>query len=204
MNVVAANVDMILGSDPGSIVLNVSDFLPDADGNWVAAAADLGSDTQASGEGVLVRITLRAVGTGVSSLQLASPIMVDGSASEYPLGNVLGGEIVIGDSCTSGILDSDSDGFTDGKEQYMTTLPALPCPQTATADDEAADAWPVDFNDDQTANILDIVQLTPPFFNTAQGDVEYSARKDLTADGAVNILDIVQLTPPVFNQTCAP
>lgn len=204
LNVVGANVNMMLGADPGSIILDVSDLLPDGDGDWLAAAADLGSGSQASGEGVLVRVTLQAVGNGVSSLSLGGPIVVDGASAGYPLGSVLAGEVVVGGLCTSGLLDSDADGFVDGRESYMQTLPLQSCPATATAGDEPVDAWPLDFNDDQTADVLDIVQLTPPYFNASPPDPNYSARKDFNADAILDVLDIVQLTPPVFNTSCTP
>lgn len=99
-------------------------------------------------------------------------------------------------------LDSDGDGFTDGKETFMGTLPLKPCPETAAPEDEDFDAWPPDFNDDKTVNILDMVRLAPPVFNAVPPDPDYRERKDLNADGAVNILDVVRLTPPTFNTSC--
>lgn len=100
--------------------------------------------------------------------------------------------------------DHDCDGFTTTTELSIGTDPLKACPITATPDDEDPDAWPPDFDDNQTVNILDFVKLTPPVFNTSPPDPNYSTRKDLNGDSAINILDIVRLTPPVFNQSCAP
>jgi hypothetical protein len=64
-------------------------------------------------------------------------------------------------------------------------------------------AWPPDFDNNRTINILDIVQLTPPTFGAVKGvDPEYTDRKDLNADTVINILDIVKLTPPQFGTSC--
>ena len=65
------------------------------------------------------------------------------------------------------------------------------------------DTWPPDFDINGEANILDIVQLTPPTFGKLPPDPNYVTRKDLNADGEINILDIVQLTPPVFGTVCS-
>ena len=60
--------------------------------------------------------------------------------------------------------------------------------------------WPADLSSpegygkhDGTVNILDIVQLTPPVFNTSPPDPNYSIRKDFNGDSVINILDIVRL-----------
>jgi hypothetical protein len=99
--------------------------------------------------------------------------------------------------------DSDCDGFTDTEETSVGTNPSDPCADTADPDDEADDRWPADFNDDQTVNVLDIVQLTPPAFGTSPPDPNYGIRKDLNGDGVINILDIVRMTPPMFGTSCA-
>ena len=100
--------------------------------------------------------------------------------------------------------DSDDDTFDDGKEVFMATDPLDNCPNNVDHD-----AWPPDMastqgfgKHDGTVNILDIVQLTPPTFNTSPPNPNYLERKDLDANGTINILDIVQLTPPVFNTSC--
>jgi hypothetical protein len=118
--------------------------------------------------------------------------------------------------------DSDCDGFPDTEETFVGTDPAGACPSTGEsngidddvdtqvdevgegANDENPDAWPIDLDDNQWVNILDIVQLTPPVFNSETGDPNYSHRKDLDSNGWINILDIVRMTPPAFNARCTP
>jgi hypothetical protein len=101
-------------------------------------------------------------------------------------------------------LDSDGDGFSDGIEEFMGTIPSVACAATPAADDEEADAWPPDFNDDQGVDILDAVELTPPYFGSRPPNPNYSVRKDFDGDSVIDILDIVRLTPPTFGQSCTP
>ena len=101
--------------------------------------------------------------------------------------------------------DYDGDGFTDDMEFFsLGTDPASACPLTSIANDEEPDPWPLDFDDNQWINILDIVQLTAPVFGTSPPDPNYDQRYDLNADGTINILDIVQLTAPMFGTSCTP
>jgi hypothetical protein len=94
--------------------------------------------------------------------------------------------------------DGDGDGYKDPIEKYMNTDPKADCPVTTSHK-----AWPPDFDNNKTINILDIVQLTPPTFGAVKGvDPEYTDRKDLNADTVINILDIVKLTPPQFGTGC--
>ena len=86
----------------------------------------------------------------------------------------------------------------------MGTDPADACANTPDPNDEADDKWPPDINDDQIANILDLVHFTPPYFGASPPDPNYSERKDLNGDGIINLLDIVRLTPPMFGQRCTP
>lgn len=97
-------------------------------------------------------------------------------------------------------IDTDGDNFANYKEIFMQTDPLVDCPQVSGKHD----AWPVDFDKSRKVDILDIVQLTPPVFNTAPPNPNYTKRKDLDANNKIDILDIVQLTPPVFNTSCTP
>ena len=56
------------------------------------------------------------------------------------------------------------------------------------------DPLPEDVNDDETVNILDIVQLANMILT---GEFQDSA--DLNGDGMLNILDIVQLVNIILN-----
>jgi len=101
------DVMMFQAANPGSNMFDVSEGLPDIDGYYRVAAVDL-ADPPApdSGSGVLARLTLKAVGPGVSPLSL-SPIDVNED-----------GRIDLGASLkdieAEPIDDLDGDGFFDG------------------------------------------------------------------------------------------
>lgn len=101
--------------------------------------------------------------------------------------------------------DYDGDSFSDEVEALqLGTNPARACPLTVTAGDEEPDPWPVDFDDNQVVNVLDVFRLLPPSFGSGTGDPNYSARKDLVPNGVINVLDVFKLLPPTFGSSCAP
>jgi hypothetical protein len=94
-------------------------------------------------------------------------------------------------------------GFTTGDENFYGTLPLTACPATADPIDEDPDAWPPDFSDNQTVNILDLVFTldtdadTVPdagfkdSFGATDPDPKYFPRFDLKIDGTINLLDLL-------------
>lgn len=98
--------------------------------------------------------------------------------------------------CTIQDQDTDKDGFSDKVENYMGTDPSSAC-----ANNNNHAAWPPDFDNNRTVNILDITKLTPPTFNTSQGNDNYKNRYDLNADGTINILDTT-IAQSYFNKNC--
>ena len=100
-------------------------------------------------------------------------------------------------------IDTDNDGFSDSLEAYLGTDSNKACPATSTANDEPIDAWPPDFNDDQTVDISDVNALRPPVFNSVVGAPNYSPRYDLNNDGIIDISDVNALRPPVFGSHCS-
>jgi hypothetical protein len=98
--------------------------------------------------------------------------------------------------------DSDGDGYDDCEEARVGTDPQAACPVTSDRNDEFPDAWPPDFDDNGSIDILDVIELTPPVFGSVSPDPKYSPRKDLNADMRIDIVDIVGLTPPAFNADC--
>jgi hypothetical protein len=109
--------------------------------------------------------------------------------------------------------DSDCDGFPDttmteaarGRENFIGTDPADRCGDTAIANDEdgpGESPWPPDFNDNQRANISDIVLIGPSFNQMGPG-LPYDPRFDLNASGAVTLSDVVAIGP-FFNKVCTP
>jgi len=94
-------------------------------------------------------------------------------------------------------IDSDRDGFSDVVENYIGTDPADNCP-----DNSNDAAWPPDFNNNKTVNIIDVGALRN-YFNSVEGDSKYNRRYDLNADKAINIIDVGALNL-YFNKTCTP
>jgi len=136
-----ANADMELfmaGSEPGR-TLNLSDVTPDQDGSYSIIVVDTSPDSSGhSGSGVLTRITLEAVGTGMSFLTLGDTILADPTAQI--IGSVNGDELFdgalgyaqvwVGEPCP-GTLPSPTPG------------PATPSPvATAAATSAATSATP--------------------------------------------------------------
>lgn len=98
--------------------------------------------------------------------------------------------------------DPDCDGFTTTAESFAGTDPARHCAATPTANDEPLpDLWPVDFNDDQKANLSDVLKYSPVFNTTGPG-APYSVRFDLNGDNHINLSDVLKFSP-FFNQSCA-
>ncbi len=99
--------------------------------------------------------------------------------------------------------DDDNDGFGDTDELFIGTDHLDPCADTMTAEDEADDKWPPDFNDDQVVNLADVFQVLPPIFGSSSDDPLYSARSDLVPDGVINLGDVLQMFPPIFGTACS-
>jgi hypothetical protein len=97
--------------------------------------------------------------------------------------------------------DTDGDGFTDAIENYIGTDPNLAC---------GPSAWPPDFDDNQTVNLLDVLEFKPHYGSSVQnpdpngdGIIDYDPRYDLNADGSIDLLDLLPLKPS-FKTSCAP
>lgn len=107
--------------------------------------------------------------------------------------------------------DTDCDHFATSGENYAGTLWPIACPATGIANgvdddgdtqvdesgeggnDEHPDAWPSDANDDQDADVGDVIQL----FGNGKLLIDsssplYDARSDMNGDGDLNVGDILQ------------
>ncbi|MEX0800723.1 MAG: carboxypeptidase regulatory-like domain-containing protein [Dehalococcoidia bacterium] len=107
--------------------------------------------------------------------------------------------------------DCDSDAFVNTAEQFMGTEPTLACPLTGRHDgvdndgdtqtdetgegtnDEANDAWPPDADDDQDADVGDLIGL----FGGGKILIDnqnqlYSERSDMDGDGDLDVGDLIQ------------
>ena len=172
-------------------------------------------DNHESGDGVLARITVTAVGTGQSPLLIPSTlggqdgnvdiIVMAGDGPLFgaavPVAAFQGGEVVVGGSCLGGSADSDSDGYTDTDEGDIGTDPSDSCADTPDPDDEVDDKWPPDFDDNQVINVLDVGEVLPPYFGASVTTA--GPRRDIVVDGFINVLDVGMTLPPYFGSVCA-
>ncbi len=197
LRVVGYDERMMLTAAGESVFVTFSDSAPDSDGDFLTAAADLGDTDFESGDGILTRITLEAVGVGTSVLQLTEslsgePMVFDADASLYPNGGVANGAVVVGDTCdpdgdvdTDGDTipnstdpDDDGDGVFDVLEQGMSTDELGNC-----STNSSHDAWPSDFDHDGDADPGDNLGLFFFTMGESAGDPFYSKRSDFDGDG---------------------
>ncbi len=62
------------------------------------------------------------------------------------------------------------------------------CAATPAPNDEETDFWPPDANDDQKADIVDVLAL---FSWTLLNEPGYTPRSDLDGDGDIDVVDVV-------------
>jgi hypothetical protein len=104
LRVTALNFDLLLGSGGPMSPIYSSDTVPDSDGDFRFDVLDISANVE-SGEGVMARLTLEAVGNGISILALADtvngdqPDVLDSSGTPYFIHNVEGGSIAVGQAC---------------------------------------------------------------------------------------------------------
>jgi parallel beta-helix repeat protein len=99
--------------------------------------------------------------------------------------------------------DSDCDGLSDSREASIGTDPVSWCASTSIANDEPLpDHWPVDFNDDEKATVLDVSTFSSHFGAISPAPA-YNVRWDLNADGKINVLDVSTYSQ-FFNKSCSP
>ncbi len=90
--------------------------------------------------------------------------------------------------------DPDCDGFTTAVENFVGTNPLMAC---------GANAWPVDFNNDQKATIQDVGKYIPVLNSFASSGPPYDVRFDLNADAKITTQDVGKFIP-FLNKACTP
>jgi len=108
----------------------------------------------------------------------------------------------LGDACDPcpNEVDCDGDQFNDYVELYVGTDPLDDCAATSTPNDEAIDCWPVDFDDDQDADIVDVLKFKPYILTSVPPSPQ---RFDFDGDGDIDIVDILKYRPFIMT-SCAP
>lgn len=100
VKVAASDHGMLLAANAGSSLITLGDAAPDADGSFLVAVIDFDKQTATEhGPGVLARITLEAVGSGVSDLTLDGLIIVDDANKPYAIGEVLAAQVAVDAPC---------------------------------------------------------------------------------------------------------
>jgi cell division septation protein DedD len=136
VTIVDRDVRMFLAASDGSDIYDASDPLPDSSGRYRLGAADFAIPrSPESGSGVLVRLTLEAVASGISPAEIAQ-VDRDGNGI-IDLGTILSDELL------TPISPSDSAGFfvgpivnasiaVDSPCSAVTPVPTTPTPVPAT------------------------------------------------------------------------
>lgn len=226
LQVIAADYDFFL-SLGGNGIIDLGDTVPDADGDFSIGAVTFPLSAIA-GSGVVVRVTLEAVGSGVSALDLAgvklsdalaAPIQPADSTGVY-LGPVNDASVAVDAECG----DADGDGYQDSVEGTIGTDPMQNCGNydlshpNPNADTKPSLHWPSDFNMATGAldsynkiNVLDVSSFLAPvrYLGTDVGTNPGDGRWDLVPGPGVfstdiNVHDLTTLiagttgNPPMF------
>jgi len=164
INIVDHDVEMFQAANEGSNIFDLSEALPDLDALYLLSAADL-ADPEApdSGSGVLARLTLKAVGPGISPASIApidfnddgtmdlGPILNDVRAdhSSHPIGDlnndslfdgqISAAQIAVDTACSPGTVAPTP---TRAAASPSPTSPASPTVATTPAVTKTATATP--------------------------------------------------------------
>ncbi len=93
-----ANPNFMLKGQVPAFILDSSDFVPDTDGDFRGDVQDASANFE-TGDGVLMRLTLQAIGDGVSQLVLSNTSVLDPDGNPYAIDNVNLGQLAIGELC---------------------------------------------------------------------------------------------------------
>ena len=109
LQVAEVNVELFVAGTEAGRTLNLSDAVPDQDGAYNFVVVDVSPESVAhSGSGALARLSLKAVGAGMSFLTLSDVVFAD------PQANIIG--------------SVDSDEIFDGPTGYAQVWVGEPCP----------------------------------------------------------------------------
>lgn len=146
VSVIGRNVLMFQQANRGSNVYDVSEAVPDTDGLYRAAAADTADPPSPdSGSGPLVRLTLEAIGPGISPAALVRrDINDDGEIDLAPFLRNFNGDP---------LGDEDGDSLFDGDINNAQIAVDRPCPGESPISNEVAAAAA----DDGGLNLLYVI-----------------------------------------------
>jgi hypothetical protein len=174
-----------------------------------------------TGEGVLARLEITAIGPGISKANL--DLRLDGSPVSgvqlfdengdpigpldgygYFDGSILNAEIRVdqlepcpGQECLPDV-HTDSDGFDDEVECYLGTDPLDDCP-----DDPTDDAWPLDIDMSGDLSVTGDVFSYRDCIGVTPDDPEWWQRLDLDMSGDISVTGDVFLYVGAIGVTCS-
>ena len=117
-------------------------------------------------------------------------------------GNVSGLSNIL-HACFAAVVanDPDCDGFSSAVESLHRNRPRSALHGDGIGNDEPPpDRWPVDFDDNQRVNSIDVGRYVP-VMNAVSGDGRYAVRFDLDTNGRINTVDIGKFVP-YSNREC--
>lgn len=131
LQVVESDDDLFMGTLQGSNVLSFSDQPPDSDGTYTVAATEFGEigATDESGDGVLTRLSLKAIKAGESPLRVSDLVLITPGPGGEPAyiepadpetgffkGLILNAAVAVGQSCTPPPPPAPSPDLTVGPQ----------------------------------------------------------------------------------------
>jgi hypothetical protein len=137
LTVLEIDSNLFLAANAGSNLFELTpDTLPDRDGLFGVVVVDMGQAPGEDGSGVVVRLTLQAVGSGATSLTLSEVLFMDSNAE--PIGDIDGDDYFDG-------LISEAQIWVDEacpSEPLPTLIPVAPITATPGATPTAVAASP--------------------------------------------------------------
>jgi len=158
VNIVSRDVMLFLAKEPGSRVFDLSETLPDIDGRYRMSVVDLAeSSVPESGSGVLGRLTLKAVGSGVSPANIfLLDIDSDGKMDAGPFLTNAAGE-PIGDVDGNGVFDGSISHAQIAVDTACSAATASPTPVASPPPTPSVPATP-----EATVTAIRTETATPP------------------------------------------
>jgi hypothetical protein len=187
---------------PPPFILDLSDPVPDTDGEYKILVSTSGGGT---GSGVVIRLTLAFTGSGTSPLDLAAVKMKDYDnlyvqpvdANGFFTGPINDAGVAVNSGCSS---DRDGDGVPDSSDN------CLDWPNS----DQAMPPWPVPEDDpdcDGFENSRESVLPTDPRvacgYSSGGNPSSDNWPPDLAETNSINVSDILMLKP-VFGGSVPP
>jgi len=170
LQVIGADVNQFHSAQPGSNVVDLSDPLPDTDGDYLVSALEFGGFGD-SGSGVLARITFARIGDGFSAIDLDQVQLADSFVN--PIGDTNGDNVYDGPlsngslygGVTSG--DDDGDGMNNCFELAHTCLDSQVDDANLDSDNDALVSNVVEIT---LSNIIEFNQNTNPCLADTDSD----------------------------------